>query len=169
MNKLEAPVLEIRNLTKTYGRLTALSDFSLQVFPGEVFAILGPNGSGKTTTLGILLDILKADSGEFYWFGEHPTDKQRQKIGSLLETPIFYPHLSAVNNLRIVADIKNAPYNKIDELLSLMGLSERKNSKYKTYALGMKQRLAIAAALICTSEPHTVSPQATSIPALSSG
>jgi len=120
----------------------------LQVFPGEVFAILGPNGSGKTTTLGILLDILKADSGEFYWFGERPTDKQRQKIGSLLETPIFYPHLSAVNNLRIVADIKNAPYNKIDELLSLMGLSERKNSKYKTYSLGMKQRLAIAAALI---------------------
>jgi len=148
MNKLEAPVLEIKNLTKTYGRLTALSDFSLQVFPGEVFAILGPNGSGKTTTLGILLDILKADSGEFYWFGERPTDKQRQKIGSLLETPIFYPHLSAVNNLRIVADIKNAPYNKIDELLSLMGLSERKNSKYKTYSLGMKQRLAIAAALI---------------------
>jgi len=148
MNKLEAPVLEIRNLTKTYGRLTALSNFSLQVFPGEVFAILGPNGSGKTTTLGILLDILKADSGKFYWFGERPTDKQRQRIGSLLETPIFYPHLSAVNNLRIIADIKNAPYNKIDELLSLMGLSERKNSKYKTYSLGMKQRLAIAAALI---------------------
>ncbi len=148
MNKLEAPVLEIKNLTKTYGSLTALSDFSLQVFPGEIFAILGPNGSGKTTTLGILLDILKADSGEFYWFGERPTDKQRQKIGSLLETPIFYPHLSAVNNLRIVADIKNAPYSKIDELLSLMGLSERKNSKYKTYSLGMKQRLAIAAALI---------------------
>jgi len=148
MNKLEAPVLEIRNLTKTYGRLTALSNFSLQVFPGEVFAILGPNGSGKTTTLGILLDILKADSGEFYWFGERPTDKQRQRIGSLLETPIFYPHLSAVNNLRIIADIKNAPYSKIDELLSLMGLSERKNSKYKTYSLGMKQRLAIAAALI---------------------
>jgi ABC-2 type transport system ATP-binding protein len=145
---LEAPVLEIQNLTKTYGRITAISDLSLKVFPGEICGILGPNGSGKTTTLGILLDILKADRGGYIWFGEHPTASQRRKIGSLLEMPIFYPHLSAVNNLKIIADIKETSYNKIDELLSVVGLIERKKSKYKTYSLGMKQRLAIAAALI---------------------
>lgn len=148
INSIDAPVLEIKNLGKSYGRLTALSDFSLKVFPGEIYGILGPNGSGKTTTLGILLDILKADQGEFYWFGEQPTDKQRRKIGSLLETPIFYPHLNAVQNLKIVADIKDVSYHKIDELLSLVGLIERKHSKYKTYSLGMKQRLAIAAVLL---------------------
>lgn len=148
MNMLEKPVLDIKNLSKSYGRIKALSDFSLEVFPGEICGILGPNGSGKTTTLGILLDILKADSGTFYWFGEEPTFKQRQRIGSLLETPVFYPHLSAINNLRIVADIKNVSYDKIDELLAVVRLSDRKNSKYKTYSLGMKQRLAIAAALI---------------------
>lgn len=145
---METPVLEIKNLTKSYGRLRALSDFSLKVFPGEICGILGPNGSGKTTTLGILLDILKPDGGEFFWFGEQPTANQRQKIGSLLEMPIFYPHLSAVNNLKIIADIKNVSYNKIDELLTLVRLIERKDSKFKTYSLGMKQRLAIAAALI---------------------
>lgn len=148
MNKLESPVLEIKNLTKSYGRLTALSAFSLKVFPGEICGILGPNGSGKTTTLGIILDVLKANSGEYLWFGEQPTYKQRQRIGSLLETPIFYPYLSAVNNLKIVADIKNVSYEKIDELLSVVRLSERKNSKFKTFSLGMKQRLAISAALI---------------------
>ncbi len=145
---MEAPVLEIKNLTKSYGRLTALSDLSLQVFPGEICGILGPNGSGKTTTLGILLDILKADRGEFFWFGKLPTAAQRQQIGSLLEMPVFYPHLSAVNNLKIIADIKNVSYAKIDELLTIVRLIERKNSKYKTFSLGMKQRLAIAAALI---------------------
>lgn len=148
MNKLESPVLEIKNLTKSYGRLTALSAFSLKVFPGEICGILGPNGSGKTTTLGIILDVLKANSGEYLWFGEQPTYTQRQRIGSLLEIPIFYPYLSAVNNLKIVADIKNVSYEKIDELLSVVRLSERKNSKFKTFSLGMKQRLAIAAALI---------------------
>ena len=145
---MEAPVLEIKNLTKSYGRLIALSDLSLQVFPGEICGILGPNGSGKTTTLGILLDILKADRGEFFWFGEQPAAKQRQKIGSLLEMPIFYPYLSAVNNLKIIADIKNVSYTKIDELLTIVRLIERKDSKFKTFSLGMKQRLAIAAALI---------------------
>lgn len=148
MNKLESPVLEIKNLTKSYGRLTALSAFSLKVFPGEICGILGPNGSGKTTTLGIILDVLKANSGEYLWFGEQPTYTQRQRIGSLLEIPIFYPYLSAVNNLKIVADIKNVSYEKIDELLSVVRLRERKNSKFKTFSLGMKQRLAIAAALI---------------------
>jgi len=152
MKNLEAPVLEINNLTKSYGRIKALSDFSLKVFPGEIFGILGPNGSGKTTTLGILLDILKADSGNFFWFGETPSEKHRQRIGSLLETPLFYPHLSAVNNLRIIADIKNTGYENIDDHIETVGLTERKFSKIKTYSLGMKQRLAIAATLMGNPE-----------------
>lgn len=146
--QLEAPVLEIRNLTKSYGPIRALNDFSLTVQKGEITGILGPNGSGKTTTLGILLDILKADSGQFFWFGNSPDEKQRRRIGALLESPIFYPHLSAVNNLKIVADIKQTSYEQIDEVLATVGLSERKHSKFSTYSLGMKQRLAIASAIL---------------------
>jgi ABC-2 type transport system ATP-binding protein len=145
---LSTAVLNIKNLSKSYGKLKALDNFSLEVNHGEIVGILGPNGSGKTTTLSILLDILKADSGSFYWFGNQPTHKQRQRVGALLEAPVFYPYLSAVRNLQIIADIKNLPYDSIDEVLDLVGLFERKNSKYKTYSLGMKQRLAIAAALL---------------------
>jgi len=152
MGSQQTPVLEIKNLSKSYGRIKALSDFSLQVFSGEVCGILGPNGSGKTTTLGILLDVIKADRGKYYWFGEHPSEKQRRRIGSLLEVPVFYPHLSAVNNLRIVADIKNLNYKEIDGLLDKVGLADRKQSRYKTYSTGMKQRLALAAALIGNPE-----------------
>jgi len=126
----------------------ALSNFSLTVNKGEVCGILGPNGSGKTTTLGILLDILKADSGAYFWFGEEPTNLQRKRVGALLEVPIFYPYLSAVRNLQIVADIKNISYDYIDGVLKTVGLTERKKHKYKTYSLGMKQRLALAAALL---------------------
>jgi ABC-2 type transport system ATP-binding protein len=145
---LNKPVLDIRHLRKSYGRLLALDDFSLQVNKGEVFGILGPNGSGKTTTLGILLDILKADSGNYLWFGEEPGTNQRRRIGALLEQPLFYPYLSAVKNLEIIADIKNVAYDQIDALLEKVGLTQRKHSKYKTYSLGMKQRLAIAASLV---------------------
>jgi len=145
---LEVPVLEIKNLSKSYGRLKALDDFSLKVNKGEICGILGPNGSGKTTTLGILLDILKPDSGQFFWFGNQPDYRQRLRIGAILEAPTFYPYLSAVRNLRIVADIKNIPYDQVDEVLDTVGLTQRKNSKFKTFSLGMKQRLAIAAVLL---------------------
>jgi ABC-2 type transport system ATP-binding protein len=148
VKSLESPVLEIRNLSKSYGSLKALDNFSLTINKGEICGILGPNGSGKTTTLGILLDILKADSGEFLWFGRQADDTQRQRIGALLESPIFYPHLSPVDNLKIIADIKNIGYSQIDEVIDTVGLTERKNSKYKTFSLGMKQRLAIAATLM---------------------
>lgn len=145
---METPVLEIKGLSKTYGRLKALDDFSLVVKKGEICGMLGPNGSGKTTTLGILLDILIADKGSYYWFGQAPTSDLRKRVGALLEQPLFYPYLSAVRNLQIIADIKNASYKPIDEILETVGLSARKDSKYSTFSLGMKQRLAIAAALI---------------------
>ena len=145
---MSTPVLDIRNLSKSYGALKALDNFSLEINKGEICGILGPNGSGKTTTLGILLDILKADQGEYYWFGQLPTYKQRQKVGALLESPIFYPYLSASRNLQILAYIKNISYDYIDEVLKTVGLIDRKNHKFKTYSLGMKQRLALAAALL---------------------
>ncbi len=142
------PVLSIYNLTKYYGKLKALDNLSLEVFPGEILGFLGPNGSGKTTTLGILLGILKANSGTFSWFGNPPSHEQRKKIGALLETPLFYPYLSGYDNLKIIATIKDAPLTEIDEVLHIVGLEERRGSKFKTYSLGMKQRLAIAAALL---------------------
>lgn len=149
---MEAPVIEINNLSKSYGRLKALDNFSLKINKGEICGILGPNGSGKTTTLGILLDIIKADSGEFYWFGNAPSDKLRRRVGALLEAPVFYPNLSAVRNLQIIAEIKQISFDEIDKVIDSAGLSSRKDSKFKTYSLGMKQRLAIAAALMGNPE-----------------
>ncbi len=148
----KTPILSINNLTKYYGKLKALDDLSLDVYPGEILGFLGPNGSGKTTTLGILLGILEATSGTFSWFGKPPTPGQRKKIGALLETPLFYPYLSGYDNLKIVALIKEVSYSEIDEVLKIVGLEERKNSKFKTYSLGMKQRLAIGAALLGNPE-----------------
>jgi ABC-2 type transport system ATP-binding protein len=152
IESLDIPVLEIKNLSKSYGSLKALDSFSLTINKGEICGILGPNGSGKTTTLGILLDILKADSGDFLWFGKRVDDSQRQRIGALLESPIFYPHLSAIDNLKIIADIKNIGYNQVEEVIDTVGLTTRKKSKYKTYSLGMKQRLAIASTLLGNPE-----------------
>ncbi len=144
----QPPILSINNLTKYYGKLKALDNLSLEVYPGEILGFLGPNGSGKTTTLGILLGILEASSGTFSWFGKEPTHEQRKKIGALLETPLFYPYLSGYDNLKIIAAIKDAAPSEIDEVLKVVSLEDRKNSKFKTYSLGMKQRLAIAAALL---------------------
>ncbi len=146
------PVLEIQHLSKSYGHIRALSDFSLEIHKGDVVGILGPNGSGKTTILGILLDVLKPDAGGYLWFGKEPVSSSRKKIGALLEQPLFYPYLSAVKNLKIVADIKGVSYNSVDEVLETVGLTDRKNGKYKTYSLGMKQRLAVAATLIGNPE-----------------
>jgi ABC-2 type transport system ATP-binding protein len=148
----QPPILSINNLTKYYGKLKALDNLSLEVYPGQILGFLGPNGSGKTTTLGILLGILEATSGTFSWFGKEPTHEQRKKIGALLETPLFYPYLSGYDNLKIIAAIKDAAPSEINEVLKVVSLEDRKNSKFKTYSLGMKQRLAIAAALLGNPE-----------------
>lgn len=141
-------VLKISNLDKHYGRIHAVRNLSLEIPKGSVFGLLGPNGSGKTTTLGILLDTISKYKGDFTWFGQKSTHKTRWKIGAILENPIFYPYLSAINNLKIVCDIKNISYEEIPTLLELVGLEERGNDKFSTYSLGMKQRLAIAAAMV---------------------
>ncbi len=142
-------VLSINNISKNYGKITAVRNLSLKIAQGNVFGILGPNGSGKTTTLGIILDVINPTSGTFTWFNSPGKKENRQKIGSTLETPAFYPYLTGVQNLKIIADIKNIGYENIDEVLKNVGLYTRKEYKYKTYSLGMKQRLAVASALLC--------------------
>jgi len=126
----------------------AVDDVSLEVFPGSVFGILGPNGSGKTTTLGIILDVLTSSGGTYSWFGNEPSQEDRKRIGAILEQPNFYPYLTAAKNLKVVARIKEVSDDNIDRVLHLVNLHERKDSNFKTFSLGMKQRLAIAAALL---------------------
>ena len=142
------PVLQTFDLTKKYGKLTALDNLSLTIESGHIYGLLGPNGSGKTTTLGLILGILHQQSGTYEWFNGQYGDKARMKIGSILETPNFYPYLNAMENLKITRLIKEAKDVPYDDLLELVELSERRYSKFRTYSLGMKQRLAIAATLI---------------------
>lgn len=141
-------VLSIQGLTKHFGRLCAVNNLHLEVKRGQVFGMLGPNGSGKTTTLGMLMGVVNPTSGSFSWFDEPPTDHLRRKIGAVLEHPIFYPYLTGQKNLEVMAMIKQAPIENIPKVLELVELADRKNDKYKTYSLGMKQRLAIASALL---------------------
>jgi ABC-2 type transport system ATP-binding protein len=147
-------VLKISNLSKNYGTLKALNKLNVEVKKGMVFGILGPNGSGKTTTLGILLGVLNSTEGSFSWFENGMADENRKRIGALLETPNFFPYLDAAQNLRIVGKIKGLENveERIDKVLSRVDLLERKESKFKTYSLGMKQRLAIASALLSDPE-----------------
>jgi ABC-2 type transport system ATP-binding protein len=142
-------VLTLQNISKSYGKIQALNNLSFDIPAGCVFGVLGPNGSGKTTLLSIVLDVLKADQGQFRWFGEPGSSEQRKKIGSLLETPNFYHYLSAVSNLKITNSISGrGSLSEIDAVLEKVKLFERRNSRFSTYSLGMKQRLAIAAALL---------------------
>lgn len=141
-------VLTLQHLSKKYGRIQALQDVSFEVPEGCVFGILGPNGSGKTTLLGIIMNVLQPSGGDFSFFNEPASAALRKKIGTLLETPNFYAYLSAVDNLKIAAAIKGVPESDIDRVLELVALTERKDSKFSTYSLGMKQRLAIASCLL---------------------
>ena len=141
-------VLELNNLTKHYKTITALNNVSFSVPEGSVFGILGPNGSGKTTLLGIVLDILKASAGSFTLMGKPANADVRKQVGTLLETPNFYHYLSAEKNLRVAAHIKGKGFSEIDNVLQKVNLYQRRQSKFSTYSLGMKQRLAIASCLL---------------------
>ena len=141
-------ILEIKNLTKKYGSFTAVDGLNLKINSGEVFGILGPNGSGKTTTLGMLLGVINETFGSYFWFGKSNFENCRKQIGSILEHPIFYPELTAYRNLEIAAMIKGCDKNRIDVVLDRVGLLDRKMSNFNTYSLGMKQRLALASALL---------------------
>lgn len=141
-------VLSVKDLSKRYKKVHALNNLNLTIGEGQVFGLLGPNGSGKTTTLGIILDVIRATSGSYSWFEKDQSVNSRNKIGSILETPCFYPYLNALQNLRVVAEIKQSGKERIDEVLKIVGLYERRNDSFKTYSLGMKQRLSIASALL---------------------
>lgn len=141
-------ILSVKGLHKYYGPIHALNGVSFDVPPGSVFGILGPNGSGKTTLLGIIMDILRPSSGSFTLFDQEPSEKLRQRMGTLLETPNFYHYLSGEQNLRIAAEIKNRSLSDIPRVLKIVDLEGRKNSKFSTYSLGMKQRLAVASCLL---------------------
>jgi ABC-2 type transport system ATP-binding protein len=143
------PILTINNLTKKYGYLTAVKDLSFTIEKGNVYGILGPNGSGKSTTLGIVLNVVNKTNGDFHWFdGNVTTHDALKKVGAIIERPNFYPYMTAYQNLKLVCKIKGVDYSKIDEKLEVVGLLDRRNHKFKTYSLGMKQRLAIASALL---------------------
>jgi len=141
-------ILTINNLSKNYGAIRAVDNLSLTVEKGNIYGILGPNGSGKTTTLGIILGITNRDKGSFEWFEGKEGKNARKRLGALLEYPNFYPYLDAERNLDIVAHIKKVKQTNFDEILELVNLKHRKNSKFRTYSLGMKQRLAIAATMV---------------------
>ena len=142
-------ILSIKNLHKRYGYVHAVNNVSLEIQKGNVYGILGPNGSGKSTTLGIVLNVVNKTSGEFSWFGgKMDTHEALKKVGAIIERPNFYPYMTAKENLELVCKIKGIDYAKVDEKLTLVGLMERKDSKFRTFSLGMKQRLAIASALL---------------------
>lgn len=141
-------VLKISGLTKHYGAVKAVQELDLTVSHGQVYGILGPNGSGKTTTLGTILGIIIPSRGNFSWFSHQPLHQALNKVGSIIESPNFYPYLSGKQNLKIITDIKRRGENDIDKVLDKVGLFERRNHDYKGYSLGMKQRLALAAAMI---------------------
>ena len=142
-------ILTVNNLSKNFGAVKAVRDLSFTIEKGNVYGILGPNGSGKSTTLGIILNVVNRSAGDFSWFdGTISTHEALKKVGAIIERPNFYPYMTAVQNLSLVCKIKGVSDDKIEEKLEVVGLLDRKDSKFRTYSLGMKQRLAIASALL---------------------
>jgi ABC-2 type transport system ATP-binding protein len=142
-------ILTASNLSKNFGPLKAVNNLSFELYKGNVYGILGPNGSGKSTTLGMVLNVVNPSLGHFEWFeGSSSVHQALKKVGAIIERPNFYPYLTAVKNLELVSKIKEVSTDKIEEKLKLVGLWDRRESKFSTYSLGMKQRLAIASALL---------------------
>lgn len=146
-------ILKINDLNKSFGAIKAVNNISFTIEKGNVYGILGPNGSGKSTTLGIVLNVVNATSGTFEWFdGSLTTHEALKKVGAIIERPNFYPYMSAYQNLKLVCKIKQTKTSQINEVLKIVGLQDRKDSKFRTFSLGMKQRLAIASALLNNPE-----------------
>jgi len=146
-------ILKLNQLTKTFGSLTAVDALTFDIEKGHVYGILGPNGSGKSTTLGMILNVVNPSSGQFEWFqGNLSTHEALKKVGAIIESPNFYPSMSAEDNLKLVCQIKEVDYSRIDVVLDIVDLQDRKKDHFKSYSLGMKQRLAIASALLNNPE-----------------
>jgi len=147
------PILTLTNLTKKFGPITAVNNLTVTIEKGNVYGILGPNGSGKSTTLGIVLNVVNKTKGSFHWFdGNVSTHEALKNVGAIIERPNFYPYMTALQNLKLVCRIKGVSSDNIDEKLDLVGLLDRKDHKFKTFSLGMKQRLAIASSLLNNPE-----------------
>jgi len=145
-------VLCTEDLSKRYGRITAVDSLNIRLLRGEVFGFLGPNGSGKSTTVGMMLGLIRPTNGRVLAFGSdmalHPWPALK-RIGSVVETPAFYPYLSGYDNLKAISMmLGDIPPQRIDEMLELVGLRTRARDPYKSYSLGMKQRLGIASTLL---------------------
>lgn len=145
-------MITLRKLNKTFGRLPAVVDFDLEVKEGEIFGLLGHNGAGKSTIIGMMLGQVWPDSGEVLIFG-YNVIKQRQlaleKVGAIFETPVFYDYLSGWRNLEILSHYTApTPASRIKEVIDWVGLSGREHSKVSTYSHGMRARLALAQALL---------------------
>ena len=154
-------VIQTDGLTKNFGKITAVDDLSMEVRRGRVYGLLGPNGSGKTTTMGMLLGVLKPTAGSFRLFGSTERHEESlRRIGAIIESPAFYPYMSGRQNLEYFQFISGRGSPKdIDDLLATVGLTGRGDDRFRTYSLGMKQRLGIAYALlgdpeiVCLDEP----------------
>lgn len=145
-------LLETNNLTHKFTKQnTVLNNINLQVSKASIYGFLGPNGAGKTTTLRLILGLLKKQQGDILFFGK-PFEKDRvgilKNIGSLIESPSLYGHLTAVENLSLLQKIYQCPKQRIREVLDLVGLPDTGNKKASQFSLGMKQRLSIAIALL---------------------
>lgn len=145
--------IELQHVTKTYGSITAVDDFGLNVYEGDIYGFLGPNGAGKSTSIRMMLSLVRPSSGYINMFGydirTHRNEVLRN-IGALIERPDFYDYLPARKNLEILSRVSEvkSPEKKIPEVFELVGLTERADSKVKTYSQGMKQRLGIAQSLL---------------------
>jgi ABC-type multidrug transport system ATPase subunit len=149
MNETAAPPVEVTGLTKRYGDTLAVDRVDLTVRPGEVYGFLGPNGAGKTTTLRILTGLIAPTSGTVRVLGGMPGQAQvLARTGSMIESPAFYPYLSGLDNLRLLAEYAEVPRTRIQEVLRLVDLADRARDRFSAYSLGMKQRLGVAAALL---------------------
>jgi len=152
-SKILETIIALNNLNKKFGAIHAVNNLSFDIKKGNVYGILGPNGSGKSTTLGIILNVVNKTSGSFSWFdGKLSTHEALKKVGAIIERPNFYPYMTAIQNLELVCKIKEVPFSNIEEKLKTVNLYERRNSKFQTFSLGMKQRLAIASALLNNPE-----------------
>ncbi len=153
----EVPVIQTSSLTKRFREVRAVDRVSIAVERGQVFGFLGPNGSGKTTTIGMLMGIITPTAGGFALFGASDPKGHlaaRARVGATLETPNFYPYMSGRDNLRVAATIKGVGNDRLDECLEIVGLAGRGRHRFRTYSLGMKQRLALAATML--NDPELV-------------
>lgn len=144
-------VLELKNVSKSFGKRKVIDNISLEVKEGEIYGFLGPNGSGKTTTIKMILRLIDLDNGEIKVNGydnKKQFEKAMEYIGAIVENPDMYKYMSGIENLKLHARIRNVDEKRINEVLDLVGLKDRAKDKVGKYSLGMKQRLGLALTLL---------------------